>query len=127
MSVYLLVFGTNSGHLATIFDPATQSFQRECKQNRFQEPALSDLYTLNPAQIVMYTTQYCADCHRASAFFEVNNIAYHRVSLEGNEEATRFVMSVNRGFQSVPTIIFPDGSILSEPTWQELKEKTTGG
>ena len=86
---------------------------------------MDNLYSLNPAQIVMYTTQYCSDCLRAKAFFEANDITYVRVSIEGNYEATEFVMKMNNGFKSVPTIIFPDGSVLVEPSWQELKEKTT--
>ncbi len=84
----------------------------------------NDLYTMNPSQIVMYSTEYCSDCHRAKAFFESNGIRYLRVGLEDNEEATRFVMKLNNGYQSVPTIIFPDGSVLVEPSWNELKEKT---
>jgi mycoredoxin len=43
--------------------------------------------------------------------------------LEGNQEATEFVVKVNHGNRSVPTIIFPDGSILVEPNWEELKTK----
>ena len=87
--------------------------------------AMDNLYSLNPAQIVMYTTQYCSDCLRAKAFFEANDIAYVRVLIEGNYEATEFVMKMNNGFKSVPTIVFPDGSVLVEPSWQELKEKTS--
>jgi mycoredoxin len=61
---------------------------------------------------------------RAKKFFEANNIPYLRVGLEGNPEATEFVMQVNNGYRSVPTIIFPDGSVLVEPNWEELKAKT---
>jgi mycoredoxin len=60
---------------------------------------------------------------RAKKFFEANNIPYLRVGLEGNPEATEFVMQVNNGYRSVPTIIFPDGSVLVEPNWEELKVK----
>lgn len=80
-------------------------------------------YTLSPTQIVMYATEYCSDCLRAKKFFEANHIPHVSVRLEGNEEATEFVMQVNNGYQSVPTIVFPDGSILVEPTWEELKAK----
>ena len=86
---------------------------------------MDNLYSLTPAQIVMYSTQHCPDCLRAKAFFEANKIPYVRILLEDNHEATEFVMRMNNGFQSVPTIIFPDGSILVEPSWQELKEKTS--
>ena len=84
-----------------------------------------DLYNKAPSQIVMYSTEYCPDCHRAKAFFETNGIQYLKVGLEGNEEATHFVMDINNGYRSVPTIVFPDGSVLVEPSWAQLKQKTT--
>jgi mycoredoxin len=84
---------------------------------------MSDLYTTAPTQIVMYATEYCSDCRRAKKFFEANNIPHLRVGLEGNAEATEFVVKVNNGNRSVPTIVFPDGSILVEPDWEELKAK----
>ena len=84
---------------------------------------MNDLYTLNPSQIVMYVTEYCADCVRVKRFFELNNVPHLRVGLEGDEQATEFVIQVNRGYRSVPTIIFPDGSVLVEPGWDELNAK----
>jgi mycoredoxin len=86
---------------------------------------MDNLYSLNPTKIVMYSTQYCPDCTRAKAFFEAHNIPYERVLLEGNQEATEFVLRMNNGYRSVPTIVFPDGSVLVEPSWKELAEKTT--
>jgi len=85
--------------------------------------SMDNLYSRNPAKIVMYSTQYCPDCLRAKAFFKAYNISYVPVSIEGNPAATEFVMQMNHGYRSVPTIIFPDGSVLVEPSWQELKEK----
>ena len=84
---------------------------------------MNDLYTTAPSQIVVYTTEYCSDCLRVKKFFEANNIPYLRVGLEGNSEASEFVIRLNRGCQSVPTIIFPDGSVLVEPNWEELRAK----
>jgi mycoredoxin len=72
----------------------------------------------------MYTTDYCSDCFRAKKFFDSNNIEYVQVRLEGDPGATEFVVKINKGNRSVPTIVFPDGSVLVEPDWQELKEKT---
>ena len=86
---------------------------------------MPNLYTLNPSQIVMYSTLSCSDCMRSKAFFEAQNIPYLGVPLEGNEKATEFVLNINNGRQSVPTIVFPDGSILVEPSWAELKAKTS--
>ena len=82
-----------------------------------------DLYNLSPSQIVMYTTRVCADCWRAKAFFEANGISFLQVGIEGDEEATRFVSELNHGFHSVPTIIFPDGAVLVEPSWDDLRKK----
>ena len=84
---------------------------------------MTKIHTLNPAQIVMYTTEYCSDCHRAKRYFEENNITYERIGLENNPDATEFVTKINNGYRSVPTIVFPDGSILVEPSWDELKRK----
>jgi mycoredoxin len=84
---------------------------------------MSDLYNFTPSRIVMYTMDYCGDCKRAKTFFEENQITYLKVGLEDNEEAVKFVKIVNNGNRTVPTIIFPDGSILVEPSHEELKAK----
>lgn len=84
---------------------------------------MNDLYTITPSQIVLYATQYCSDCIRAKKFLESNNIPHLQVGLEGNSDATEFVIRVNNGYRSVPTIVFPDGTVLVEPDWEELKAK----
>lgn len=84
---------------------------------------MNDLFTKKPSQIVMYATATCGDCRRATAFFEDNHIDYLRVAVEGNAEAEQFVKSLNNGSRTVPTIIFPDGSMLVEPSLKELQEK----
>jgi mycoredoxin len=84
---------------------------------------MTDLYTLFPSQIVMYSTEHCPDCWRVKKYFDANHITYLQVGLEGNQEATEFVMQINKGFRSVPTVIFPDGSVLVEPNWDELNAK----
>lgn len=84
---------------------------------------LSDLCNITPSQIVMYTTNHCSDCYQVKAFFDAHKINYLPVGLEDNELATEFVININNGYRTVPTIIFPDGSILVEPSWAELREK----
>ena len=84
---------------------------------------MPDRHTLKPSQIVMYTTKVCADCLRAKAFFEANNISYVQVGIEDDEEATVFVQDINHGLHSVPTIVFPDGAVLVEPSWEDLRKK----
>ena len=92
-------------------------------QKRLPTKIMTDHYTLTPSQIVMYTTQYCSDCLRVKEFFDANRIPYLPIGLEGNDQATDFVLQVNNGYRSVPTIIFPDGTVLVEPSWEELKIK----
>ena len=84
---------------------------------------MDDLYTLAPSRIVMYTTQDCSDCLSVKAFFTANHIAFLQIGIEADKRAVEFVATLNHGFHSVPTIVFPDGSVLSEPTWKELREK----
>ena len=78
------------------------------------------VHTLHPDQIVIYTTATCGDCHMAKAWFRQNNLGYREVNLEQDPAAETFVKHLNRGFASVPLIVFPDGSFLVEPTIQEL-------
>lgn len=82
-----------------------------------------DLYTLQPQQIVMYSVDWCPDCKRAKAFFERNQISYLVVNVDHDTEGSEFVKHVNQGKRSVPTIVFPDGSVMVEPSDLQLGEK----
>lgn len=73
--------------------------------------------------IIMYSTTWCGDCKRAKQWFDKHHILYKEVDIEKNEEAMQFVQKVNKGMRSVPTIVFPDGSILVEPKNEELERK----
>jgi mycoredoxin len=73
--------------------------------------------------IVMYGTPWCGDCRRAKRVFADLAVAYAYVDIEDDAEAAALVMRVNGGMRTVPTIIFPDGSVLVEPGRTELTEK----
>ena len=73
--------------------------------------------------IKMYGTEWCGDCRRAKAVFQEYGITYHYTDLGQNGEALKYVKSVNSGKQIVPTIVFPDGDILVEPSNTELRQK----
>lgn len=75
------------------------------------------------SEITIYGTSWCGDTIRARRFFEQHKIGYKWIDIDGDPEAAKYVQSVNNGFRSVPTIIFPDGSVLVEPTTSELSEK----
>ncbi len=74
-------------------------------------------------EIVLYGTTWCGDTRRARRFLDQNGIGYRWIDIDQDMEARRFVEQVNKGFRSVPTIIFPDGSMLVEPSTQKLAEK----
>ncbi|HUI41738.1 MAG TPA: glutaredoxin family protein [Terriglobia bacterium] len=51
----------------------------------------------------MYTTFWCADCHRAKWFLKARGVAFHEIRLEDSEEAVEFVLRANHGKRRVPT------------------------
>ncbi|MBV6396753.1 MAG: putative glutaredoxin.1 [Anaerolineales bacterium] len=74
-------------------------------------------------KIIVYSTVWCPDCKRAKRFFDEHGIAYENVNIEEDSDAMEFVKRINHGYHSVPTIVFPDGSILVEPRNRDLAEK----
>ena len=78
---------------------------------------------LKEGEIVVYGTLWCGDTRRSRAYLDRNQIPYRYIDIDKDREARAFVEKVNRGYRSVPTIIFPDGSMLVEPKESELAEK----
>jgi mycoredoxin len=74
-------------------------------------------------QIRMYGTKWCPDCNRAKQVLTKNNVPYQFIDIEQDAGAAAYVEKVNKGNKSVPTIIFPDGSVLVEPANAELEKK----
>ncbi|RPJ00968.1 MAG: FAD-binding protein, partial [Chloroflexi bacterium] len=79
----------------------------------------------NPANgiIRMYGANWCSDCRRAKQFFGEQRVHYEYVDLDQQPDAVRDVERINNGMRSIPTIVFPDGSILVEPSNTELAAK----
>jgi mycoredoxin len=70
--------------------------------------------------IIVYATDWCPDCTRAKRFLERNNIPYQWINIDHDKIAEQFVIKTNHGMRSVPTIIWPNGTILVEPSDQQL-------
>ena len=83
----------------------------------------ADLYSLKPSQIVMYAVEWCPDCRRAKFFFKRKKIEVLEVDVNSDKKAEEFVKGLNNGYRSVPTIILPDGSMMVEPSTDELESK----
>ena len=73
--------------------------------------------------IKFYGTTWCGDCRRAKTIFAELQIPYLWIDIDQNPQAAEFVKQINHGMRSVPTIIFPDGSILVEPDSESLRIK----
>lgn len=71
----------------------------------------------------MYTTSWCGYCTRLKKVLKAEGIAYIEVDIEGDPTAAQFVATANGGNQTVPTLKFPDGSTLTNPSGAEVKKK----
>jgi glutaredoxin-like protein len=71
----------------------------------------------------VYGTTWCGDTKRARRFFDENKIDYEWIDIDQNKEAGKLVEQINGGFRSVPTIIFSDGTTLTEPSTFQLRQK----
>jgi thioredoxin reductase (NADPH) len=74
-------------------------------------------------QIKVYSTVWCPDCKRAKKFLAEHRIPYENLDIEQDASAMAYVETVNQGMHVIPTIVFPDGSILVEPSNAQLAEK----
>jgi thioredoxin reductase (NADPH) len=74
-------------------------------------------------QILVYSTVWCPDCKRAKKFFGEQRVPYVNIDIEQDPEAMAYVEKVNHGMRTIPTIVFPDGSLLAEPSNAALAKK----
>jgi thioredoxin reductase (NADPH) len=75
------------------------------------------------SEIVMYGATWCPDCRRAKQFFGEHRVKYTYIDIDENPDAIPTIEAINDGLRSIPTIVFPDGSTLVEPSNAELAEK----
>jgi mycoredoxin len=73
--------------------------------------------------ITLYGNTWCGGSRRARLLFDRKSIPYVFIDIDKDEEAAKYVESVNHGFRSVPTIVWADGSMLVEPSEEELADK----
>ena len=73
------------------------------------------------AALTMYTTSWCGYCMRLKRSLDREGIPFEEVNIEEDERAAEFVMTANGGNQTVPTVLFPDGSVLTNPSLEQVK------
>ncbi|GAA3617480.1 mycoredoxin [Kineosporia mesophila] len=76
-----------------------------------------------PGTITMFSTTWCGYCNRLKKQLDRDGIGYTEVNIEEVPDAAEYVMSVNGGNQTVPTVVFPDGSAATNPSLAEVKSR----
>jgi len=76
-----------------------------------------------PGTITMYSTTWCGYCRRLKSQLDREGIGYTVVDIEQVPDAAQYVMSVNNGNQTVPTVLFPDGTASTNPSLAEVKAR----
>lgn len=83
----------------------------------------SDLYNQKPSSIIVYGATWCPDCKRAKKFFGEQRIQYTNVDIDEDPQGLAFVEKINESRRVIPTIVFPDGKVLVEPSNAQLAQK----
>jgi mycoredoxin len=77
------------------------------------------------ADITMYGADWCGDCRRSKRLLEELDVQVNHIDVEVDKSAAAKVVEINGGAQSIPVIVFSDGTHLTEPSDNDLKAKLT--
>jgi mycoredoxin len=75
------------------------------------------------ARFTMYSTPWCGYCHRLKKQLEREGIGFELVDIEQHPEAADIVESANNGNQTVPTLVFEDGTAMTNPSVAQVRGK----
>ena len=73
--------------------------------------------------VTMYSTPWCGYCHRLKGQLKRAGIEFTEVDIEQQPEAAQLVEKINNGNQTVPTVVFPDGTAMTNPSLAQVAEK----
>lgn len=74
-------------------------------------------------KFTMYSTPWCGYCHRLKSQLGREGIEFVEVDIEEHPDAAEIVMSANDGNQTVPTLVYSDGTSQTNPSLAQVKEK----
>ena len=80
-------------------------------------------YLPEPGSVVMFSTVWCGYCQRLKAQMMRGDIPFTEVDIEADSAAADFVENANAGNQTVPTVVFPDGTTMTNPPFKEVSAK----
>ncbi|MFN8401097.1 MAG: glutaredoxin domain-containing protein [Anaerolineales bacterium] len=78
---------------------------------------------MSQPNIIVYGADWCPDCRRSKSFLKEKNISFTWIDVDQDQAAEALVREKNNGNRVIPTIIFEDGSFLSEPSNEDLANK----
>jgi mycoredoxin len=73
--------------------------------------------------VTMFSTTWCGYCRRLKSQMDAEGIAYDDVNIEEQPDSAAFVEAVNGGNRTVPTVLFPDGSAVTNPSLTEVVQR----
>lgn len=76
-------------------------------------------------ELTIYSTPWCGYCHRLKGQLAREGIGFTEVDIEQEPDAAAIVERVNSGNRTVPTLVFADGSALTNPSLAQIKQKLT--
>lgn len=76
--------------------------------------------------VTMFTTTWCGYCRNLKSAMTREGISFTEVNIEQDPAAAEFVEGVNGGNQTVPTVLFPDGAALTNPSLAQVKAQLAG-
>jgi len=77
----------------------------------------------NAGTFTMYSTPWCGYCHRLKSQLNREGIEFETVDIEQDPSAADLVMKVNNGNQTVPTLVYSDGTAQTNPSVSQVKAK----
>ena len=84
---------------------------------------MSETSTAADVGFTMYSTPWCGYCHRLKSQLDREGIAFDMVDIEQVPEAVQIVESANGGNQTVPTLVYSDGTAQTNPSLAQVKAK----
>jgi mycoredoxin len=79
--------------------------------------------SVSTASFTMYSTPWCGYCHRLKSQLDREGIPFEVVDIEQDPAAADVVEKANNGNQTVPTLIYSDGSAMTNPSLAQVKDK----
>ena len=76
--------------------------------------------------VVMYSTTWCGYCRRLKSQMDRAGVAYSEVDIELDPASAALVEKVNGGNRTVPTVVFPDGSAMTNPSLRDVQSRLAG-